>query len=241
MSARVVSDVGNDTRERVVSGIRECAGYAAFSLAVRKEESLGKVYLPERQVEYWTSRQIEEALLDAGYTVMVLPIEQTLEHHLPADHLISSELKLFGLQYKALYQGRNGDYWKLRQPQHQNMGGFDWIYYGLSELKSFRDSRGSLHALRIKTGDFQYVRELSWSAVFPYMRWHPFYSGLRSCRCGTKVESQREVDELLMPFRDRISSREFDMLVDFFALDLENRSAVRTAPGIRFADEELLE
>lgn len=199
---------------------------------------MGTVYVPERQVEYWTSRQIEEALLNAGYWVMVLPIEQRLERHLPADHLISSDLKLFGLQYKALYCGPKGDYWSLRQRQHDDLRQFEWIYYGLSDLKSVREQRSSLHALRIKTSDFPYVQELAPASAFPYMRWYPFYMRLKRCFSGTKVESPRDADQLLDPLRDVVASRDLAGLIDAFVIDLEARTAVRLSSSLRFDGDE---
>ena len=37
---------------------------------------MAKPYLYERQSEYWTSRQIEEFFLDAGFELIALPILQ---------------------------------------------------------------------------------------------------------------------------------------------------------------------
>ncbi|MEH2078749.1 MAG: hypothetical protein V7K89_01665 [Nostoc sp.] len=40
-------------------------------------------YIAERQVEYWTSRQIKEFLLNAGHEIRVYPIDQRVERYLP--------------------------------------------------------------------------------------------------------------------------------------------------------------
>lgn len=82
-------------------------------------------YIAERQVEYWTSRQIEEFLLNAGHEILVYPIDQKVERYLPADFLynMGTSVKMFGIQYKALYH--NGDdYWKLDQRQPKLLPSF---------------------------------------------------------------------------------------------------------------------
>ena len=95
---------------------------------------MDKTYLKERQIEYWTSRQIEDFLLNEGFDVFVNPIPQNLEKLLPADFVFqSTKLKLFVFQYKALYHN-SVDHWKLSSQQHKTLQTFDWIYYGFSEI-----------------------------------------------------------------------------------------------------------
>lgn len=37
---------------------------------------VARTFVYERQVEYWTSRQIEEFFLNAGFDIVVYPVEQ---------------------------------------------------------------------------------------------------------------------------------------------------------------------
>jgi hypothetical protein len=62
-------------------------------------------YIYERQVEYWTSRGIEDFFLDNGFDVLVYPLTQLTETDVPSDFLFrdQSTKKLFGLQFKSLY------------------------------------------------------------------------------------------------------------------------------------------
>src|SRR5437870_12073445 len=107
-------------------------------------------YIYERQVEYWTSREIEGFFLDSGFEVLILPITQLTEHGVTSDFLFfdGRTNKVFGLQYKALYH--NGeDFWNVDQRQHATLGAFEWIYYGLSDLTSAKQHRNALHYLRV--------------------------------------------------------------------------------------------
>jgi hypothetical protein len=96
---------------------------------------MSPAYLPERQVEYWTSRQIEDFLWDAGFQPKST-LTQTTEWHIPADFVFlpGAPLKMFGIQYKVLYQG-TPDYWNTPKRQADQIAKFDWIYYGLSDLR----------------------------------------------------------------------------------------------------------
>jgi hypothetical protein len=51
----------------------------------------GSVAIFPAQSEYWTSRQIEDALHDAGYEVDVDLVSQDLERRLPADFILLDE------------------------------------------------------------------------------------------------------------------------------------------------------
>src|SRR5689334_16901835 len=103
-------------------------------------------YVYERQVEYWTSRGIEDFYVDSGFEVIVLPITQLTEAHVPADFIFFDQqtTKLFGLQYKALYHNGH-DHWNINQQQHTKLRQFDWMYYGLSDLKSGTQQRTALY------------------------------------------------------------------------------------------------
>jgi len=74
-------------------------------------------YPNERQIEYWTSRAIEDYFDNEHYNVVVVPNSQHVEHWVPFDHLfVSRGVKAFGLQYKRLYP--NPDHWRLNDWQH---------------------------------------------------------------------------------------------------------------------------
>src|SRR5437867_5822587 len=107
-------------------------------------------YVYERQVEYWTSREMEGFFLDSGFELIVLPITQLTERSVPSDFLYLEKQtnKLFGLQFKALYHNGN-DVWNLEPHQHAALSSFDWMYYGFSDLRSPRQHRNALHYLRI--------------------------------------------------------------------------------------------
>ena len=94
-------------------------------------------YRHERQIEYWTSRAIEEYFANQGYSVVVIPNSHRAENLIPFDHLFAgNQIKVFGLQYKRLYPQR--DHWHLEEEQHRRLRGFSWIYYALSEVRSIR-------------------------------------------------------------------------------------------------------
>ena len=112
-----------------------------------RESILVSTYVPERQSEYWTSRQIEDALHDAGYGVDVYPVSLDLERRLPADFIYSTDIKLFGLQYKALY-GNGNDKWLIDRRQYDDLRPYPWIYYCLSEMKDQSHRRRALHLAR---------------------------------------------------------------------------------------------
>lgn len=73
-----------------------------------------KSYVYERQTEYWTSRGIEDYFLDAGFELVTFPLSQVTEHEVPFDFIFfeKATCKIFGFQYKALYQDAR-DYWLL--------------------------------------------------------------------------------------------------------------------------------
>ena len=104
-------------------------------------------YVYERQTEYWTSRQIEEHFLNAGFELLTFPLTQLSERRLPADFIFfdRNRAKVIGLQYKTLYHN-NSDHWRLTAHQHEAMRElFPWVYYAASELRSSRENRNALH------------------------------------------------------------------------------------------------
>lgn len=193
-----------------------------------------KPYIYERQVEYWTSRAIEGFFLDSGYEVLVLPLTQLTEHSVPSDflYLDTATNKIFGLQFKALYE--NGDdHWNLDLTQHGQLASFDWMYYGLSDLKTSRQHRNALHYLRVLPPGFPYQPTVSvadWQQThLPlYFRWAAFFEGLYSCKHGRRIGSRSDLQLALSPHADRIARREIAQIADeVFVLNLEARRTVR--------------
>jgi hypothetical protein len=82
-------------------------------------------YVYERQVEYWTSRAMENFFLDAGFEVLVFPLTQLTERFVPSDflYLDTATNKIFGFQYKALHRNGN-DHWNLDSMRKGPSGGF---------------------------------------------------------------------------------------------------------------------
>jgi hypothetical protein len=178
----------------------------------------------ERQSEYWTSRQIEDRLLDAGYDVDVWPVPQRLEKQLPADFLFSDpRLKLFGLQYKALYDGQP-DYWPLSTSQHRAMSSFPWIYYCLSDLTERRHRRRALDLARfVKYGDVSLPRV--YSGHFKYARWGMFLSWLEDCSRGTRADELDDATGNLLTAAAELA--EMGAYVDLFMLGLDSGRAIK--------------
>lgn len=191
-------------------------------------------YPNERQTEYWTSRAIEEYFENKGYPVVTIPNSQRAEKHVPFDHLFASHrLKLFGLQYKRLYD--SPDHWRLEQHQHLKLLSFPWIYYSLSEITSISDHRNALHLMRIVTPS-----KLEWTAAYSrlqsvhlqgsglYARWGGFVQGLFQCRFGQIITSYGQLQDLLGPLRE---VREF--LIDIYLVTPDSsRLVVRQSPSI---------
>jgi len=192
---------------------------------------MAKTYLPERQVEYWTSRQLEEFFLHAGYQISVFPLRQRVERYIPADHIFnSSELvKLFGIQYKALYHN-SFDFWKLTPHQHQCLSAFDWIYYGLSDLKSGSQYRNSLHYLRIYDTSFNFISKFKADNNDIYYRWAMFFERLKDCTFGVRVSNESELRSSLESFISKVPTlveSEIDNIVDVFAVNMDSLKGIR--------------
>lgn len=201
-------------------------------------------YVPERQVEYWTSRQIEDFFMNEGFDLIVYPIDQSIERYLPADHIFESG-KLFGLQYKVLYQN-GGDHWRMREKQHSMLQKFSWIYYGLSDFKSLKPPhrcRNSLHYLQLCESNIlsnilyknnRFVSKLPISSKKSYTRWAIFYEKLLQCDRGCKVNSRKELISRLMPYieegrPDHVSER-INEMADVFVIDVKSQQAFHFSP-----------
>lgn len=191
-------------------------------------------YIYERQVEHWTSNEIEAFFENADFDIRLLPITQLTERHVPADFLFldSQANKLFGLQYKTLYH--NGDdYWNLDSRQHTELGRFDWIYYGLSELKSAKHRRNALHYLRLLRCKFDFTSKLSprglnQAGVPPNFRWAAFFEGLRDCKHGRRIFGRSELHDALWPNTDSPEPRELSEIVDeVFIANFQSQRAAR--------------
>lgn len=90
-------------------------------------------YPNERQTEYCTSRAIEEYFENRGYPVVAIPNSQRAEKHVPFDHLFANHrLKLFGLEYKRLYESPH--HWRLSRDQHHRLFAFPWIYNSCAQF-----------------------------------------------------------------------------------------------------------
>lgn len=191
-------------------------------------------YVYERQVEYWTSRATENFFLDAGFEVLVFPLTQLSEKDVPSDflYLDTSTSKLFGFQYKALY--KNGvDHWGLSAGQHARLASFDWMYYGLSDLRAARQHRNALHYLRVVAAGFPFQQQVTaagWqrNGLPPYSRWAAFFEGLRVCTHGRKIAGKSDLQAALWPDTSSTAPREIIELADeVFIANMDSRRAVR--------------
>lgn len=169
---------------------------------------MGKTYVVERKIEYWTSRQIEDVIVGLGHDVDVFPLSLLEENQCPADFIFTSKtlLKVFGIQYKTLYYDRFGDdYWNIDNHQYSKLINFDWIYYGLSEVKDVSERNMALHLCRFKTTTHFKVRnyqkgkhtKISKNLVNNYRRWGGFYIGLLKCDLGKRIASKKNYHDFL--------------------------------------------
>jgi hypothetical protein len=199
----------------------------------------GSTYVPERQSEYWTSREIENFFLNAGFECLVYPVPQRIERVLPADFIYDAgePIKLFGIQYKALYRGV-ADHWRLTQHQHQTLVHFPWIYYGLSEIRSVRDARNSLHQLRVAPTQFTYMGVLLTANNVFYYRWGGFFQALQRCRVGLRLTSADHLRDLLSPPTTNSPPISIvEAVVDLFIVDFGSRRLVHVSPFLIPSDE----
>lgn len=197
--------------------------------------------MPERQTEYWTSTAVEHSLRDEGFVVQTLPLTPGVENKVPTDFLFavadgSGPVKLFGLQYKALY--RNGDdHWILSESQHQTITTVPWITYCLSEMRALFQQGNALHLSRfVRAGDVSPPRIEMFHR--PYMRWGGFLHELRLCRVGVVVETADDVRAALRPAGQPDLPAQLQRLqVDLFIANFANRAAVHLAAALGRPDE----
>jgi hypothetical protein len=196
-------------------------------------------YVHERQSEYWTSRQIEEFFLDAGYEILVFPLTQYNEKLVPTDFIFfdKQHSKLFGFQYKAIYHEGKQEYWPLDKMQHENLGSYPWIYYSLSELRRASEFRAALHQVRILETAFPYQEKLypkGKEKIVYYSRWAAFYEGLVQCPKGVLVHSVQELTKFLKPKENVELPWELTKsLVDVFVADIASKNVVHLSPFLR--------
>jgi hypothetical protein len=189
---------------------------------------MAEPYIAEVQTARWTSDGIREAFRAAGFEVRDWPLTQHLEKDVPADSVFFSPTfsKLFGLQYKTIYQNRK-DFWPLDRAQHETLQRYPWIFYCCSELRDVADHGLALHFARFYRSRFEFRPELSASVLFhggrPYFRWGSFYRSLKECRIGAKVRSRDELRELLSPIVGAPRFREVNQMGEFLLADFENR------------------
>lgn len=192
-------------------------------------------YIYERQGEYWTSKLIEDYLLDFGFEVIALPIPTNIESLLPADYIFfdREHTKLFGLQYKALYHNAR-DHWNLDEQQHQTLALYPWIYYCLLELREIRELRVALHLARFAKGSLLFQKELypdGRERFSDYSRWATFYRNLERCRTGVLVSSENHLKELLTAGTDDPGLRRISQdAADLFLVDFDSRHAIHYSP-----------
>lgn len=187
-------------------------------------------YPNERQVEYWTSRAIEDYFDNEGYSVVVVPNSQRVEHQVPFDHFFMGQgLKVFGLQYKRLYS--SPDHWRLSDWQHQRMGSYQWIYYALSGVKRIQEHRNALHLLQLTESDFPYRPQLypqdlgSEPGKIRYARWGGFVQELFGCWMGWQPQGLKDVGTTLGIVRDLAEA-----LIDLYFVAPEVNVVVRVTP-----------
>jgi hypothetical protein len=200
-------------------------------------------FVAERQVELWTSNQIVHFLDVLGYKCLSFPIRQHVEPDIPVDFVFSAPglVKLFGLQYKVLYQG-DPPFWRLDRDQHKQLKLFDWTYYGLSFLTNAADGHHALYALRLTHPFFRYREAVSrpdatallhpasrntwWPNDASLMSWWDFFTGLRSCNTGVAVTTQEEMRDLFRVAEDvPLAVQEVARIADYFAVNLDARLA----------------
>jgi hypothetical protein len=188
-------------------------------------------YVPERQTEYWTSRQIEDRLIFAGYDMDVWPIPTRLERVLPADFVFTGDqLKLFGLQYKALYADSGGDYWPISSRQHATMLSFDWIYYCLSDVDDRSQRRRALDLARFVESRYVLPTKLIQRGFSDYCRWGVFVNRLEDCSFGRLVDAEIDATSQLLEAGRTLS--EIGLYADLFLVDLAGKYGVRVSTAI---------
>ncbi len=186
-------------------------------------------YVYERQTEYWTSRGIEDYFLDSGFQILTFPLTQLSERMIPFDFVFleGKTSKLFGLQYKALYEDAR-DHWPLNQQQHDALQDYrDWGYYALSEVTACEQFRVALHHTLFVPVNIDFHPAVHVGRInAAYYRWGGFAEGLERCSVGLRVRNERELRSALQR-NDRPFVREVDrLLLDVFVANLESRRLI---------------
>jgi len=191
-------------------------------------------YLAERQTEYWTSREIENALLDEGWEVLVFPLTQQTEHQVPVDFLFldQTRVKVFGVQYKALYHN-SSDHWRLDRAQHARLRKNPWMFYFLSEMKVATQHRQALHYTRISRPGFRYRQKVfrepkKGIRKVPYFRWAAFLTAFRKCKLGKKLASKTDFEALLRRGTNRrLYDCDIQRMVEVYGMNLEMKRVLK--------------
>ena len=161
---------------------------------------MAKTYLWETTVAAWSSLEIRRFFENANYSVLDFAMSQQAEKRIPADYIykVQFPVKIFGLQYKALYGSRGHDHWRLKREQHRRLSRTRWISYALSELKENRDHLNALHALRLREATFPFTPDLHVQNRGPVRRWWTFYELLKSCPLGLYVTAAAQLEQALI-------------------------------------------
>lgn len=187
------------------------------------------VRIAEQHLQEWTSAEIVRYLRARGYAVRHWHVTQDLEKRIPTDWVFvdRSRLKVFGLQYKALYS--NGeDYWHLDRDQHNTLQQYPWVYYCASEMTGPRDEGKALAAARIYAADIPYRRRLTRRGrQVRYLRWAAFFRRFEACLVGRRVRSRSELLALLGDITGTGPLREARQMIEYFFTDLDRKRAVR--------------
>jgi hypothetical protein len=192
---------------------------------------MAHTYIPEREVEYWTSLGIDRFFREQDFEVTSFPITQMLENKVPVDFLFlhNSTNKLFGLQFKVLY--RNGrDVWNLNQNQHRLMKKFDWMYYGLSDLKDAAHYKDALQHLRIAPPQFRFQPQIAAPAKAdtpPFVHWPAFFKGLNACHYGRRIKNEEDLHAALWPHRDPLPREITEVADEVFLANFQEKKVAR--------------
>ncbi len=165
-----------------------------------------------------------------GYDVSDWHVTQDLEKQVPTDWIFvdRSRLKVFGLQYKALYSN-GSDHWRLDRNQHGTLqGGFPWVYYAASEIRRPREQTNALGLLRIYAPDIPYrTRLIRRGRRVRYLRWPTFFRAFVACLVGYRVASRSRFESILREITGTGPIREARQMTDHFFVDIERKRALR--------------
>ncbi len=187
------------------------------------------VYIAEQHVQDWTSAAIVNYLSVRGYTIRDWHVTQDLEKNVPTDWIFvdESRLKVFGLQYKALYSNGN-DHWRLDRDQHSALQGYPWVYYAASEMTGPREQTRALSLIRIYGQDIPYRHRLARRGRrVRYLRWPMFFRAFAACLVGHRVRSRSEFLSILGDITGAGPQREARQMTEHFFADIDRKRALR--------------